>query len=174
MVIGLKSKPQFNGLAGKVCDYDCGRFVVRLDEGSPGGDVPPNLRVKPDNLMAKTAPTPPDGTAAAAAGKDDGQTPPSADPSDAEVMAAELQARREVTRLEAIESMTEQKKGGGAKKDGSKATCAHCGESGAGKKLKACSACKAVNYCSPACQKAAWKAGHKAECSGSSSASSGK
>jgi hypothetical protein len=64
--------------------------------------------------------------------------------------------------------------GGGAKK--SKHACAMCGatskkdegegSSNGGKagKLKKCSGCGAKRYCSSECQKAHWKAGHKAEC----------
>ena len=45
--------------------------------------------------------------------------------------------------------------------------CAHCGKAPGGPegvKLKRCSGCRRVRFCSPACLKAAWKAGHKAEC----------
>lgn len=41
-------------------------------------------------------------------------------------------------------------------------TCAHCLSRPAS--LKRCTACKSVAYCSPACQKADWKAAHKPEC----------
>ena len=36
--------------------------------------------------------------------------------------------------------------------------------SGEEAELKRCSRCKAVHYCSPACQVAHWKAGHKKQC----------
>ena len=44
--------------------------------------------------------------------------------------------------------------------------CASCGaESGlGGSALKPCSRCKAVSYCGKECQRAHWKAGHKAAC----------
>jgi hypothetical protein len=42
--------------------------------------------------------------------------------------------------------------------------CAHCGELFL--KLKQCSRCKAVAYCSRECQVAHWKAGHKESCPG--------
>jgi hypothetical protein len=49
-----------------------------------------------------------------------------------------------------------------------KYTCDHCGKAqsqGRGAaKLKACSGCKTVLYCSKECQKADWKGGHKAVC----------
>jgi hypothetical protein len=34
----------------------------------------------------------------------------------------------------------------------------------AGRKFQVCAGCRAVRYCSPACQKAAWRSGHKAAC----------
>lgn len=46
--------------------------------------------------------------------------------------------------------------------------CAFCGAV-AGQdapKLKRCANCRLVLYCSPACQRKHWKAGHKAECRG--------
>uniref|UniRef100_A0A7S4UYH5 MYND-type domain-containing protein n=1 Tax=Alexandrium monilatum TaxID=311494 RepID=A0A7S4UYH5_9DINO len=42
------------------------------------------------------------------------------------------------------------------------AACAHCGAAGGG--LQLCAGCMAVRYCGPACQRAAWKAGHKEAC----------
>ena len=46
--------------------------------------------------------------------------------------------------------------------------CAHCGktasELGAGEKLRKCGGCGVARYCSGACQKSAWSAGHKKEC----------
>ena len=39
-------------------------------------------------------------------------------------------------------------------------TCVACGQPG---KFR-CARCRAATYCSPACQKAHWKGGHKAEC----------
>ena len=46
--------------------------------------------------------------------------------------------------------------------------CAHCGktegELGAGEKLRKCGGCGVARYCSGACQKLAWSAGHKKEC----------
>ncbi len=50
-------------------------------------------------------------------------------------------------------------------------TCDECGVLGAellakrGLTLQQCSRCKAAWYCGPRCQKAAWKARHKDECS---------
>ena len=40
--------------------------------------------------------------------------------------------------------------------------CAHCHQHAEG--MKRCGGCKAVFYCSPECQKRAWKAGHKWQC----------
>jgi hypothetical protein len=34
----------------------------------------------------------------------------------------------------------------------------------AGRKFQVCAGCRAVRYCSPACQKAGWRSGHKAAC----------
>ena len=46
--------------------------------------------------------------------------------------------------------------------------CAQCGktegELGAGEKLRKCGGCGVARYCSGACQKVAWSAGHKKEC----------
>ncbi|KIY99183.1 hypothetical protein MNEG_8779 [Monoraphidium neglectum] len=43
--------------------------------------------------------------------------------------------------------------------------CAVCGRgAGEGFKLRMCSGCRAVRYCSEACAKSAWRSGHKAEC----------
>ena len=45
--------------------------------------------------------------------------------------------------------------------------CSHCGASPrecADSKLSLCAGCGLVAYCSKGCQRAAWKAGHKAEC----------
>jgi len=42
--------------------------------------------------------------------------------------------------------------------------CAHCNKPPGSKKFQKCSVCLLVNYCSPACQQAHWKAGHKTEC----------
>jgi hypothetical protein len=46
--------------------------------------------------------------------------------------------------------------------------CAHCGKTegdqGAGEKLRKCGGCGVARYCSGACQKVAWSAGHKKEC----------
>ena len=46
--------------------------------------------------------------------------------------------------------------------------CAYCGkaasELGVGEKLRKCGGCGVVRYCSGACQKSAWSAGHKEEC----------
>jgi hypothetical protein len=46
--------------------------------------------------------------------------------------------------------------------------CAQCGktegELGAGEKLRKCGGCGVARYCSGACQKLAWSAGHKKEC----------
>jgi len=41
------------------------------------------------------------------------------------------------------------------------AYCGHCGREDSSLK---CSRCKSVRYCDRSCQRAAWKAGHKAEC----------
>ena len=48
-------------------------------------------------------------------------------------------------------------------------TCANCGVSATllaqdDRKLLMCSQCRSVRYCSRECQRAHWKAGHKAEC----------
>lgn len=44
-------------------------------------------------------------------------------------------------------------------------SCDNCGKQGAvAGGLKTCKQCKAVRYCSKACQKAAWKGGHKRVC----------
>ena len=44
-------------------------------------------------------------------------------------------------------------------------TCSHCAALPAkGKKLLTCGRCKTAKYCSAACQKAAWGAGHKGVC----------
>lgn len=40
-------------------------------------------------------------------------------------------------------------------------SCGSCGKEGA---TKTCARCKAVKYCSQACQRAAWKAGHRRNC----------
>lgn len=47
-----------------------------------------------------------------------------------------------------------------------KTKCGRCGggASAAGGKLQTCSRCKSVNYCSAACQREHWRAGHKADC----------
>ena len=42
--------------------------------------------------------------------------------------------------------------------------CARCGASSAQSRLKLCSGCRAVRYCSAACQQAHWRAAHRAEC----------
>ncbi|KAI8616969.1 hypothetical protein BC830DRAFT_1115848 [Chytriomyces sp. MP71] len=42
-------------------------------------------------------------------------------------------------------------------------TCDHCGETDV--KLSFCQGCMVKRYCSTACQKSAWKTGHKTECS---------
>jgi tetratricopeptide (TPR) repeat protein len=45
------------------------------------------------------------------------------------------------------------------------ACCGNCGaEQGEDEKFKVCSGCKKAHYCSPICQKKAWKHGHKQEC----------
>jgi hypothetical protein len=45
------------------------------------------------------------------------------------------------------------------------AACAACHAlPPAGRKFQVCAGCRAVRYCSPACQKAAWRLGHKAAC----------
>jgi hypothetical protein len=45
------------------------------------------------------------------------------------------------------------------------AECAACNAvPPAGRKFQVCAGCRAVRYCSPACQKAAWRSGHKAAC----------
>ena len=43
-----------------------------------------------------------------------------------------------------------------------KRLCFHCGKNGV--KIRQCSRCRTVNYCSKQCQKAAWKSGHKEAC----------
>ncbi|KAG2493676.1 hypothetical protein HYH03_008190 [Edaphochlamys debaryana] len=47
------------------------------------------------------------------------------------------------------------------------------GRGEAGLSLKQCSRCKCVRYCGAACQKAHWKAGHKAECQEAAAAAAG-
>ena len=42
--------------------------------------------------------------------------------------------------------------------------CAHCAKGGAPGGLRWCSRCRTVRYCSPACQKADWRTGHKQSC----------
>jgi MYND finger len=42
--------------------------------------------------------------------------------------------------------------------------CAACGAARAARPLQACTRCGLVWYCSPECQKAHWKAAHKAQC----------
>jgi hypothetical protein len=43
--------------------------------------------------------------------------------------------------------------------------CAACGaQPPAGRKFQLCAGCRAVRYCSPACQRAAWLSGHRAAC----------
>jgi hypothetical protein len=45
------------------------------------------------------------------------------------------------------------------------AACAACHAlPPAGRKFQVCGGCRAVRYCSPACQKAAWRSGHKVAC----------
>ncbi len=45
------------------------------------------------------------------------------------------------------------------------AECAACSAlPPAGRTFQVCGGCGAVRYCSPACQKAAWRSGHKAAC----------
>ncbi|EJD41722.1 hypothetical protein AURDEDRAFT_186343 [Auricularia subglabra TFB-10046 SS5] len=47
-----------------------------------------------------------------------------------------------------------------------KTKCGRCGQGATGTKLQTCSRCKSINYCSAACQREHWKAGHKADCNG--------
>jgi hypothetical protein len=54
---------------------------------------------------------------------------------------------------------------GGRQQDAVPAECGACSAlPPAGRKFQVCAGCRAVRYCSPACQKAAWRSGHKAEC----------
>jgi len=46
--------------------------------------------------------------------------------------------------------------------DASRRVCDVCG--GGGGRLQACGRCRAVRFCSRACQERAWRAGHRAEC----------
>jgi len=46
--------------------------------------------------------------------------------------------------------------------------CAHCGVSGA---PALCSGCRLVRYCGPECQRAAWRAGHRVQCTSKRQAS---
>ena len=48
--------------------------------------------------------------------------------------------------------------------DSESPSCSHCHVSGWVASLKCCARCQSVRYCGVACQKAHWKAGHKAEC----------
>jgi hypothetical protein len=53
----------------------------------------------------------------------------------------------------------------GAQKEAVAAECAACHAlPPAGRKFQVCAGCMAVRYCSPACQKAGWRSGHKAAC----------
>jgi hypothetical protein len=55
------------------------------------------------------------------------------------------------------------------------AHCAACNAlPPAGSKFQVCAGCRAVRYCSPACQKAAWRSGHKAACREKASGAQGK
>jgi hypothetical protein len=55
------------------------------------------------------------------------------------------------------------------------AECAACNAlPPAGRKFQVCAGCRAVRYCSPACQKAAWRSGHKAACRASGREQGGK
>ncbi len=52
-----------------------------------------------------------------------------------------------------------------AQRGAAPAECAACDAlPPAGRKFQVCAGCRAVRYCSPACQKAAWRSGHKAAC----------
>jgi hypothetical protein len=53
----------------------------------------------------------------------------------------------------------------GEHKGAAPAACAACSAlPPAGRKFQVCAGCRAVRYCSPACQKAAWRSGHKVAC----------
>jgi hypothetical protein len=53
----------------------------------------------------------------------------------------------------------------GRQKEAAPAECAACHVlPPAGRKFQVCAGCRAVRYCSPACQKAGWRSGHKAAC----------
>jgi hypothetical protein len=55
------------------------------------------------------------------------------------------------------------------------AKCAACNAlPPAGRNFQVCAGCRAVRYCSPACQKAAWRSGHKAACRASGREQGGK
>jgi hypothetical protein len=55
------------------------------------------------------------------------------------------------------------------------AHCAACNAlPPAGRKFQVCAGCRAVRYCSPACQKAAWRSGHKAACREKAGGAKGK
>jgi hypothetical protein len=54
------------------------------------------------------------------------------------------------------------------------AECAACSAlPPAGRKFQVCAGCRAVRYCSPACQKAGWQSGHKAACRAKSGGAKG-
>jgi hypothetical protein len=62
-------------------------------------------------------------------------------------------------------SSTEAAQQAGAQKGAVPAACAACHAlPPAGRKFQVCAGCRAVRYCSPACQKAAWRSGHKVAC----------
>ena len=44
------------------------------------------------------------------------------------------------------------------------ATCAFCGTTAQAQQLRFCSGCRQRKYCNEACQREAWRAGHKEEC----------
>jgi hypothetical protein len=52
-----------------------------------------------------------------------------------------------------------------AQQEAAPAECAACHAlPPAGRKFQVCAGCRAVRYCSPACQKAGWRSGHKVAC----------
>jgi hypothetical protein len=63
----------------------------------------------------------------------------------------------------------------GGQEEAVPAQCAACHAlPPAGRKFQVCAGCRAVRYCSPACQKAAWRSGHKAECRAAQSGAQGR
>ena len=81
--------------------------------------------------------------------------------------ACSQQAQRETQRLtRSVHTAMEEESPGFNLRAGQAYECAHCkkAQSRDAGKMDYCSKCKAVRYCSRACQAADWKAGHKYAC----------